>query len=287
MTRAWHMAKKVMTEYYASRGSEWPEVAAAELLDRVHINRSTLQWENRDLVPAARAVLHDACFNVDDLAENFLHLTLHIENLEYLDCKAGASVLGCARPRERTITVCERTLAYEPLYRATVMHEIAHVLLHANESHRTAAYAPFSRRRPSYEMEADEFMACALLPRQVLILAVAQSADAWRLDLTEAFAGANWGRGRWQWQHHHFLRILTDLCVSRHLTAVAMRKLGYFSQNTLDHHLSYALPNKWLKQDGTIQMPKSKTIGSMMTSLTHRICPQKFVTDAVCDNVWH
>ena len=171
-----------------------------------------------------------------------------------LDAIAGASVFGAANPVAREIRICERAEAYEPLYRATVMHEVAHVRLHQPQHVVDMCYSPQSPRRPRHEKEADEFMHTALLPVPVLNLLVAWVADLRRASIREALLCADTARGRWQWRHLYLPAIINTVCVSRHLLAIKLSTLGVFSRATLKYHLSYAAPNRW--------RPHAESLGS-------------------------
>lgn len=244
MTRGRVTAETTIAAYYASKGEEAPSVCASRLLDCIQVRRH--RWISPVHESLTEQILERAYFDVDDLAENFLEIRLHVDRLEELDERAGAKVFGCAQPDKRTITICERTLGYEPLYRTTVMHEVGHVLLHQRPQHRSPNYAPNSRRRPPREREADEFMSSCLLPTPVLLLGLARVANAWGMDITSS---ANTGKGRWQWRKRYFPFLINQLCVSRLLIGVRLRHLGIFTQPTLEYHRTYRLPNRWLKTD--------------------------------------
>lgn len=96
---------------------------------------------------------------MEDLAQNFLGLDLFLDDLSDFDRTAGAQVFGAAEPTSGVIKVDLRAVDYQPLYRSTVMHEVAHVVLHQGHAARVMNYSPRSPRRPGEEREADRFMA--------------------------------------------------------------------------------------------------------------------------------
>ncbi len=244
MSTPTELAERVLVHYYESRHEQTPHVQALELL--THGMASTRPHLPRDLINEADRVLAASVFDVDDLAENHLAIRLLIEPLYDYDAKAGAAVYGLARPGAHAITICERAEAYVPLYRTTVMHEVAHVLLHASTHSRTAAYAPSSNRRPWFEREADEFMHSSILPAPILALGIVWVAALHDMFVGDALHGANSRRGRSQWKERYFPRLVSRLCVSRHLIAIKLRRLGVFSEDTLAYHQTYAMPNRWL-----------------------------------------
>lgn len=141
------------------------------------------------------------------------------------------------------------------------MHEIAHILLHAGARKRVVAYSPQSKTRPPEEREADQFMQEALLPQAVLLVSIARLADIWGIDIKEALAGANSERGRWQWKNRFFLPLVNNLVVSRHMLCLKLKSMGYFSETTVRYHLSYPLPNRWLRHSG--QFPMWRAVGAL------------------------
>ncbi len=141
------------------------------------------------------------------------------------------------------------------------MHEIAHILLHGESRKRVVAYSPESKARPPEEREADQFMHEALLPRAVLLVSIARLADIWGIDIREALAGANSGRGRWQWKNRFFLPLINNLVVSRHMLSLKLKSMGYFSETTVRYHLSYPLPNRWLCSSG--QFPLRRAVDAL------------------------
>jgi Zn-dependent peptidase ImmA (M78 family) len=245
MAEPWKAAAALMREYYDSKGQEWVAFSASRLIERVKLARN--RWADRTLRAEAAEIIRRAAFDVDDLVERHLGVDLEIESLRELDRVAGAQVFGLADTQRWTIAVCERAEAYEPLYRATVMHEIGHLLLHRFPSGRSVAYAPESRQRPPHEREADQFMHVALLPKSLLLLAIAHIADLWDIHPREAFSGANTDRGRWQWRERFLTPLVNNLVVSRQMICIKLLRVGIFSQETLEFHTSYTLRNRWLK----------------------------------------
>lgn len=250
MRRIEFKAQQVMRSYYRYLGRESPEVEAEDLLENIRAQGGV--WVSPNASSCARRVISDSVFDVDDLAENHLRIRLRIEPLQERDSPELGVVLGITHPRRREILVCERALSYEPLYRTTVMHEVAHIVLHGPSSTQRAAYAPFAHQRPPREQEADRFMASALLPTSVLFLAIAWVANSRQIRLNDIFLCANipWGRHLWR---SKILRPLIDLlCVSRHFICVAMSRLNVFTEDTVAFHRTYALPNKWLRDEPII-----------------------------------
>ncbi len=259
MIMPWTAAPDLMRSYYDRKGQEWPEFSACRLLDKIRIRNT--RWVNRALLNEANALMVNAAVDVDDLAEYHLGLRLRIEHLNELDAITGAQVFGLAIPERNEIVVCERAERYEPLYRATVMHEIAHILLHGESRKRVVAYSPESKTRPPEEREADQFMHEALLPRAVLLVSIARLTDIWGIDIREALAGANSGRGRWQWKNRFFLPLINNLVVSRHMLSLKLKSMAYFSERTVRYHLSYPLATRWINQSG--QFPLRRAVDSV------------------------
>lgn len=243
MNRARMVARDLMTDYYKWCRQGAPPTEALDLISVIRLRDN--RWQHHNHRKRAEQIFEAARFDVDELAENFLGLTLSVEPMHRLDAIAGATVFGAANPRAGEIRICERAEAYPPLYRTTVMHEVAHVLMHGPQDVQCMNYSPDSPRRPRHEMEADEFMHTTILPVPVLNLVVAWIADLRGASLPEALARANTRRGRWQWRHLYLPAIINTLCVSRHLIAIKLVTLGVFSRATLKYHLSYAAPNCW------------------------------------------
>ena len=154
-----------------------------------------------------------------------------------------------AEPRRRRICICERATRYKPLYRTTVLHEVGHVELHTGRCARLLNYAPFARRRPPEEREADTFMHSALLPVDILLLAIVWVATRHDLNALEALQSADSPRGRFQWQKYYFPEIISRLCVSGHMISIKLRQMGIFGQKTVEYHLSHARPNRWMNAE--------------------------------------
>ena len=218
------------------------------------------------LTITAETILGQAFFDVDDYSENFLKLKLSIEPLNYFDSSANAPVYGLSRPKNRSISICTRTQYYEPLYRTTMMHEVGHVILHGQHSKSCLSYSPASPIRPSYEQEADQFMVVALLPKSVLHLNIALCAHYHHIEIFELLLNANTERGRWQWRRHVFPFIINTLCVSRELVSIKMKRLGVFSEETVNFHRSYRLSNKWLTDQA--YHPLAKTMCDIQKDLS-------------------
>jgi hypothetical protein len=243
MPAEFETADSLLQAYFADRGQQPPSTTALQLL-RIFCSNGAV-WRNNAERQACHETLDRASFDVEDLTENFLGIDLYIENLSEFDKRAEAPVFGIAQPASRTIKICERATHYQPLYRATVMHEVAHILMHDKSRARTLCYSPKSRRRPKEEFEADNFMSEAILPRSVMYLGVAMVAEQFQQATGEAFAAANTQRGRWQWRNRYFPFLVNSLCVSRELMAVKMKRLGFFSDETVDYHRSYRMATRW------------------------------------------
>lgn len=246
MTRPREAARRLMRDYYRSRGEQSPEDAAEAFRQCV---RADAMLTDRQ-VDIAAAIVKKARFDVDDLAENHLGVRLNIERLDYLDIQAGAKVFGFARPNTREITICERTTSYEPLYRTTVMHELGHLALHSRNSERCMNYAPRSSRRPAIEREADQFMVNTVLPEAVLDVAVALIAHFRRTDILAAYRIANQEKGRWQWREWFLPALINHLCVSRNLILIMLERRGLFTPETAAFHRTYRLETQWYRPDG-------------------------------------
>jgi hypothetical protein len=239
-------ANRILEDYFSERGEVCPEEQADSFIPRITMYRQSGVWRSDDLVDTAVKILDESAFDVDDLAENHLGLTISIEPLEDFDTVAGSQVFGVAYPDQREIVICERAEKYLPLYRTCVAHELGHVFLHGHRQSKGALhYSPGSPKRPPEEHEADEFMTALLAPRPVLELAVSLAAHQSGLHLAEVWHYANSGRGWDQWRYCIFPRLIDRLCLSRLLLSIQMRKLGVFTQETVEYHKTYALPNRW------------------------------------------
>jgi hypothetical protein len=245
MTKASNEAARIAGFYFARRGEATPQVQAESFLSRILIS-SDGRWRSQDLVDTGSRILAAAIIDVDDLVENHLGISLFVESLGSYDFIAGAPVFGLADPQRYVIKICERAERYQPLYRATVAHELGHIALHGPGLHnRVLTYAPQSKIRPPEEREADQFMIALIAPPSILKLAIALAAHQSELHVADVFrrANATWGRDRWR--HAIFPRLIDRMCLSRELLAVQMSKWGFLEQSTLDYHKSYPLPNRW------------------------------------------
>jgi hypothetical protein len=186
----------LLADYYGERGEQSPANEAMEWLRRYV--RCDCQ-ANQCSYEVAQDILARSVFDVEDLAQNFLGLDLLLDDLRSYDEQTQAQVFGVANPNKDEIVICFRAEAYRPLYRSTVMHEVAHILLDHRPPDQTLFYSPASHSRPREEMEADRFMARALLPKPILFLAVVYAASLGGLRSGEAFDQANSTRGRFQW----------------------------------------------------------------------------------------
>lgn len=233
---------RLLAAYYESRDEPIPAEQAYAWLRAFVMRRFNVDRESFDYT---ESILDRAVLDVEDVALNFLGLDLFLDDLSDYDRAAGAQVFGAAEPASGVIKVDLRAVEYQPLYRSTVMHEVAHVVLHHGRAARVLNYSPRSPRRPREEGEADRFMAESLLPEPILYLAIVLAERLFGVDASAAFAGANSARGRYQWRHYYFPQFLNRLCLSRELVAVRMVQRGTFSQSTFDYHLTYPIPNRW------------------------------------------
>jgi hypothetical protein len=192
----------------------------------------------------AEQILDAARIDVEDLAQNFLGLDVLIDDLSSFDKQAHAVVFGHIRPTARTITVCTRALDYLPLYRSTVLHEVAHFVLHGGTD-KALRYAPGSPIRPPEERQADWFMSETLLPKPIQYTAVVVAAEISGLAPGDAFAAANTEYGRFQWRRFYFPFFINRMCLSRQLVSVRMSQQRHFDSDTFRYHQKYALPNRW------------------------------------------
>jgi hypothetical protein len=239
-------ARQVANEYFQSRGIERPESQANRFLRRITFYSRTGQWRSDTLIETALGIIKAQAFDVDDLAENHLHIALNIESLRDYDKIAGSPVFGVAFASAKEIVICERAEGYLPLYRTCVVHEIAHVLLHGGADKTSGMnYSPGALKRPLEEREADEFMIAFLAPPSVIKIAVGLAAHRSSIDINEVWHRANSTRGRFQWKTDILPRLIDMLCLSRLLLAIQMVKLGVFSAETAEYHKSYALPTRW------------------------------------------
>lgn len=241
MRHSYQIAYRVMREYYHARGEQWPADEAKRLL--VLYVQAGFRWRP-EAAEHAYGVLARANFDVVDLAQNFLQFDMVVHDLRSFDTDAGAPVFGAAFTKSHSFAVCDRTTLYQPLFRSTVVHEVAHLVLdsqHAEHSY----YAPHSAHRPRTVYAADKFMVGALLPKALLTLGIVVEADRRGIASGEALRGANTSRGLSQWRHIFFPSLIDQLCVSREMIAITMWRFGYFSPGTLDYHKTYALKTRW------------------------------------------
>jgi hypothetical protein len=202
--------------------------------------------------------------DLDDLAENFLGAEISISPLKHLDVTAGAEVLGKANPTTRSIAVCPRVERYEPLYRATLAHEVAHLVLHPHLGLRELAYAPNSQKRPHYELEADEFMANLLMPAGLIEATLAVVSAVYRIRM-EWLCDVNSERGRHLWKQHVLRMFLNTLCISREFALVRASRTFGMSYETCAYHRTYSLPNRWAPPGGFASTPMAHPISEALT----------------------
>jgi len=244
MANAWKVAEKTMTGYFASKGEVWPAIEANDILRRVRVGPDH-RWTDRQLVAQAEGTLARARFPVDDLVENHLKIVVTYQLLDYLDKSEGCRVYGCAYPQTWEIVICERTLKYEPLCRTTAAHELGHVLMHKKVQQRCLLYTPQRPASTPEEREANAFMQAIVLPDSILDLGIRYVCHIWGIDTRLVLDVANGLRGRWLWQHKLFASLINMLCVSREMTSIKMKEWGFFSEETAEHHKSYALETRW------------------------------------------
>lgn len=235
-------ADDLLSAYYARLGEAVPSLAATRWLQTYLLRRGETP---ADSLKYGFEILDRSILDVEDVAENFLGFDLYIDDLQRFDEKAGAPVFGLASPETGRITICRRAEAYRPLYRSTLMHEVAHMILHGGRKTRTLCYSPSSGNRPPEEREADWFMAQALIPKSILYLAVVLAGRARGLIESEAFLAANTRRGQFQWRNTYFPFFVNRLCLSRQLVAVRISQERKFNDATYRYHLTYAMPNQW------------------------------------------
>jgi len=248
MAEPWKIADRVMGRYYADRKDHWPTFDASRLFKHIRVGQDR-RWRDEALVQKAEDILARSFFDVDDLVENHLGISISFDRLDYMDDAFGCPVYGCAYPETREIVVCERTLNYEPLYRTTVLHEAGHVLLHAAASTRCLLYTPGQSPQRREEQEANQFMQVAALPRSVFLLGVGFLCHLYGIDIRLPFGAANTKLGRWIWRNRLFAHLINMLCVSRELISIKMRGLGFFSAETVEYHKTYRLETHWHKPE--------------------------------------
>ena len=255
MSEPWMVASDLMKQYFVAKGITWPAITASRLLTKVSVSRDH-RWTRPELVKAAEDIITSAFFDVDDLAENHLGIRVDYESLEYLDEAAGSRVLGCAYPREKAVVICERTLQYFPLYRATMLHELGHILLHTNMAKRCILYTPDLAPSSPEEREANQFMHVALLPKGLLRLAIGYLCHAYGIDIRLALCSADSLRGRHIWKEQLFVPLVSLLAVSREMIAIKLRSQKVFSGETVKYHKSYPLQNRWKEKQTQARVPQ-------------------------------
>ncbi len=244
MVRPRKVAETTMTDYFAAKGQRWPAVEATELLTQIRVGPDH-RWTDRKLLDRAAAILSRAAFAADDLIENHLKISVSYESLAYLDKAEGSMVYGCAYPQTREIVICERVMAYEPLFRTTGVHELGHVLMHNEPHQRCLLYTPERLASTPEEREANAFMKAVILPDSVLRLAICYICGIWGIDTRLVFNAANSLRGRWIWRNRLFASLINKLCVSREMIIISMTQQRVFSADTVAYHKTYALQTKW------------------------------------------
>jgi hypothetical protein len=246
-------AADLRSAYYASRHEDLPEESAYAWLRAYGLRNGRV---DSDSLHYAHTILNSSVIDVEDVAQNFLGLDLFIDDLTQFDHDAGAPVFGIASPETGSIKICLRAADYLPLYRSTVMHEVAHMVLHQGRRTRALHYSPSAFRRPPEEREADRFMADALLPKSLLYLAIVLAGRPFGLQEGEAFCAANTKRGRYQWREFYFPFVVDRLCLSRELVAVRMMQEQKFDESTFNYHRTYPMPNRWRKPSVDLRVPK-------------------------------
>lgn len=240
MNRAAQTARDKLTDYYQRKHGENLLANASCLIRQIDARRS---WNSpSQLAAGAWRLLSQIRIDVDDFVEYYVKATLRIEPLESLDALAGGPVLGCADTRHRIIRICVRTLVYEPIFRATAMHEAGHILLHQATGESLHAFAPTLANRSPQEREADDFMVASVLPWEAVQLSVATSALTRGLEPADAFRGIDTPHGRNQWHKIYLPELQARMGVSKHLAALRLRKRGVMSESTLQYHLSQGSP---------------------------------------------
>lgn len=260
MAEPWKEAVELLREYFDHKGFEWPGFSASHLQHRIQTRNG--RWMNWSLIPETDSILSQACFDVDDLANNYVGAKIIMEDLTSLDCYSGTPVFGLAQPGTWTISICPRAKRYWPLYRATVMHEIGHLFLHSVVSARMLAYTPFASSHAIEERQANQFMTVGLLPRPVLWLAVARYAESSGINLREVLGCANNVRGHWQWKNRLLRPVIDCLALSRQLICLKLKQMRVFNQDTVNYHLSYQMETKWTQHE--FDQPLRRPIQSLL-----------------------
>lgn len=243
--RATGAASELLRGYYNENARGDPVADALSLARRLKAGRPWLSLD--DVFGQATGIFQRALIDVDRLIELHCQVKLRIENLSNLDTEAGSEVYGVADTVERSITICERTLNYEPLFRTTALHELGHIRLHSVGTPMTSlAYAPDSRKRSKVEREADAFMAAIALPPPLLALSVMLSARFHEVPVYEPFLFANDEKHRWQWRKYYIPDLIDRMRVSKHLILVALSRFGLINFQTYCALLETGTWNRYL-----------------------------------------
>ncbi len=261
-----------MTGFYQNRGHVWPAIQARDLIP--HICVKGTRWANEEDVGRVASLLEQARFDVNELAEDYLGLSISRPSLLPLDNDSGR-LFGYTFTGTSEIAVCRRTLDYLPLYRTSVMHEGAHQVLHgrrASVENSPRARLDDNRRK---EREANEFMRVTLLPKPILRLAIAYVANILGFPFDRLLTEANTSRGCSQWRTYIFTPLINRLCVSREFIAIALRSMGVFSEETLNYHRSYHLNNHWLSEAYSHATISAADIALLRSSTSPTACHRR------------
>ena len=262
MKPSWKVAVDIMKGFYNSRRQEWPALAAQRLMPMIRVRGS--RWVSAEDETEAAGILNRALFDVDELAEDYLGIRISRPLLKRYDDESG-KLLGYSLTETPEIAACRRTLAYRPLYRTTIMHEVGHQMLHIPCVIDPVAGPPAAHIVASREREAYDFMRVTLLPKPILKLAIAYIAHVQAIPLDKVLVEANTNPGHSLWRRHIFRPVINKLCVSRAFVAVAMRKsLGVFTESTVRYHRKYALDNHWRTK--AYSPPRGDTLGEILTN---------------------
>lgn len=198
------LALDIRRSYFKQNHQDVPEDVAVQILTKALVDRRTHKWTSDNLANRAYQVIKEAAFDIDDLAENHLGLTMSVQTLDYMDCINNTSVYGVAYPDSDEFIVCERALEFKPLFRSTVAHEVAHCCLHKSHAYRSLMFTPNIKNPGVEEIEANEFMTSLLLPSSLLKLAITYCCHFWRQDIKLVVGCANLECGRWVWKKKIF-----------------------------------------------------------------------------------
>lgn len=237
----------LLCDYFSHSGLEWPGHTAEKIQHRIATQNG--RWLTRHHVADVDKILDESNFDVDDLSTNYLGATIRLEDLRYLDGYLESPVFGYAKPAEWSIAICHRALTYKPLYRATVMHELGHLMLHSFEPKRAVAFTPFATQFPPEEVQANRFMVESLLPKSVLLLAIARFAETADLDLRFVLEKANLWAGRTLWRDCIFVPTVAALGVSRRMICLRLKQMKVFNDETCAFHKSYSANNEAANPD--------------------------------------